>query len=169
MKPASVLEEIGPAALVARTLQRLVTKPPVLSWSGQVQPIPMHRSRVVFGRSHTRTYAHNEDADNVFRGELRLLWTAAGLGRRRPLEGDLAAVFTFAGSSWNPRSRRHDRRRPDETNLAKAVEDAGNPDPRGGWRGLWLDDAQIVLEVGWISAWGRDVAPLVTLDVWRLG
>ncbi len=161
MKPAFALDEASSAVLGARLLQGLVAKPAAVSWAGELQPVPLHRARVRFDRF--RTYAYTRDVDAVYRDELRMRWRAAHLvsSRRPPLEGDLAAVLTFAGNS------RGNRRRPDATNLAKAVEDAANPS--AGWRGLWLDDRQVVLELAWISAWGPDVQPRVTLDLWRLG
>jgi Holliday junction resolvase RusA-like endonuclease len=137
---------------------------PALSWSAVIQPVPLHRSRIVFAQR--KTWAYNEDVDKVFRDELRQLWNLAGFGRRSftPLEGDLIVHMTFAGRT---QGRRHQR--PDVSNLLKAVEDAGNPHPRGGWRGLWGDDRQIRVLAGQIAAWGSDVTPRIDLDVWRYG
>ena len=134
---------------------------PVLTWRGAIQPVPLHRSRVVVtGR---RSWAYNVEADQVYRSDLRVLWLADRLGRR-PLEGDLGVCITFAG-----RAGARTRQRPDLTNLLKAVEDAANPDPRGGWRGLWNDDGQVRLLLGEISAWNPDVEPFVSIAIWRLG
>jgi Holliday junction resolvase RusA-like endonuclease len=133
--------------------------PPVLSWSGDLQPVPLHRSRVVV--SARRSWAYNVEADKVYRDELRMLWLAARLGRS-PLEGDLAVRMTFAG-----RRSARSRIRPDLTNLVKAVEDAANPVPRGGWRGLWEDDRQVRVLVSEITAWAPEASPQVTLEVWR--
>lgn len=165
MSVAAMPAETAAGDLV-RLLQGASSRRPAISWRAEVQPVPQHRVRVTFGRD--RTYvnrghgsAYVEDPDVVYRDELRMLWRSARLGKR-PLEGDLIAVFLFAGNS----SR--NRRRPDFTNLAKAVEDAGNPSRDGGWLGLWEDDGQIVAEAGWIVSWGRAVRPFVALDVWRL-
>lgn len=151
---------------LARVLQGATARTPAISWRAEMQPVPQHRVRVTFGRD--RTYvgrghgdAYVEDPDLVYRDELRMRWHAARLGKW-PLEGDLVAVFLFAGNSSGRRYR------PDFTNAAKAVEDAGNPSRDGGWRGLWLDDGQIVVEAGWIVSWGKSVRPFVALDVWRL-
>jgi Holliday junction resolvase RusA-like endonuclease len=131
---------------------------PVLSWSAIVQPVPLHRARSSV-RGGVRMVHHLTDSDYAFRDELRMLWKLAGFGRR-PLEGDLVVRMIFAGSSARGRSKR-----PDITNLLKAVEDAGNP--QDGWRGLWQDDAQIREITGRVAAWGRDVNPRIDIDVWR--
>lgn len=122
---------------------------PELWWRGELQPVPLHRSRVVFhGR---RVWSHLEPADQVYRDELRTLWRASGI--RAPLRGPLGCVMAFAGRRG---------RRPDLTNLLKAVEDAGN-----GF--LWEDDCQIRLLLGWIEGWGPEVEPFVEVAAWRLG
>jgi Holliday junction resolvase RusA-like endonuclease len=133
---------------------------PAIAWRGDLQPVPLHRSRVVVtGR---RSWAYNVEADKVYRSELRFLWLAARLGRS-PLAGDVAVRMTFAG-----RRSTRSRIRPDLTNLLKAVEDAANPDLAGGWRGLWVDDRQVRVLVGEITGWAPDVRPQVTLEVWTL-
>lgn len=137
---------------------------PVLQWAAVIQPVPLHRSRVTFHGRHGRIGSYLSKADYVFRDELRSLWNLAGYGRRSftPLQGDLVVAMAFSGAT---EGRRHQR--PDLTNLLKAVEDAGNPDPRGGWRGLWGDDGQIRVLSGQIIAWGPRVTPRIDLDVWR--
>lgn len=146
-------DEIGTA--IASLAARLNSKP-VLSWRAAIQPRPLQRARVVVGER--RTYAYTEKGDTAYRDELRTLWALAGL--REPLQGPLAVLMTFAGSSRGPTGRAT-RRQPDATNLLKAVEDAGN-----GF--LWGDDRQIQIIVGAIVAWGPAVVPHVTVDVWRL-
>lgn len=153
----SALDAIG-------ILSEIVARPPLISWRHEgLQPRPLHRARVKFEASHT--YAYNDDRDVIYRRDLQTLWRAAHLGRS-PLEGDLVTVMTFAGRKKD-RLLRHPR--PDETNLRKAIEDAGNPAPRDGWKGLWLDDRQLVLNLGWIRGWGNNTRPVITVDVWSLG
>lgn len=125
---------------------------PALLWAAEIQPVPLHRARV------RRARAYLPEADQVFRDDLRMLWRAAGLGKT-PLTGDLGVVMTFAGGT---------DRRPDLTNLLKAVEDAANPSSDRGWLGLWEDDSQVRTLLGEITAWGRGVRPFVTLEAWRL-
>lgn len=141
-------------------LEALTDRTPALVWRGDIQPVPLHRSRVVV--TGPRSWAYNVEADQIYRSDLRVLWLADRLGRR-PLEGDLGVCITFAG-----RASARTRRRPDLTNLLKAVEDAANPDPRGGWRGLWNDDGQVRLLLGEIQAWGPHVDPFVSIAIWSL-
>jgi len=124
-----------------------------LSWSGVVEPVPLARPRV------TRYGRYLPDADRAFREELWMCWRLAGFAKRtfQPLQGDLLIGLTFAGST---------KRRPDLSNLVKAVEDAANPSPDGGWQGLWLDDSQIVELIAQIEDWGPKVTARIDLDVW---
>lgn len=138
-------------AEVLRGLQ--VEAEPALSWSAVIEPVPLARPRV------TRYGTYLPDADRVYREELWMLWRLAGFARRtfEPLRGDLFVALTFAGSS---------SRRPDLSNLVKAIEDAANPSNDGGWRGLWIDDVQIVELYARIRDWGRGVSPRIDLDIW---
>lgn len=120
---------------------------PAIVWEASIDPVPLGRARVVFARS--RTFAHMPERDVVYRNDLRVLWRAARLVRR-PLQGDLIVAMTFAGRS---------RQRPDVSNLAKAVEDAGNGQ-------LWDDDRQIRTLHVEIVDWGRGVRPLVRIEIW---
>lgn len=129
----------------------LFMRPPDLSWSGELQPVPLQRARVV------RDHAYTTERDKVFRSDLQTLWRFAGI--RTPLSGDLAVWMTFAGRDHAINGQRW--RRPDLSNLIKAVEDAGN-------RVLWLDDRQITTIVAVLAEWGPDVTPEVALKVWRL-
>lgn len=127
---------------------------PDLEWVGNIQPTPLHRARVVFNRG--RTYAHNENVDVDYRRHLQELWMVE---RVRKLKGPLAVRMAFRGRDRTDKRGRATE--PDVTNLAKAVEDAGN-----GM--LWEDDAQIKLLVAGIEAWGRGVEPTVAVHAWRL-
>lgn len=153
----------APAVALLRRVQSAMSRPPAISWGSSLQPVPLHRARVVLPGGRIKSHGHLEDADLDYREELRILWLAARLGRR-PLDGDLLVAMTFIGRT-GPRRRQ----RPDLSNLVKAVEDAGNPTRDGGWRGLWNDDAQIAQELVGIVDWRPGAQPLVTLDVWRLG
>lgn len=138
---------------------------PALSWSARIQPVPLHRARVVFAGPRVRS--HLPDADHVYRRDLRTLWRLARI--REPLEGDLGLAMRFRGSSTDPLNARARWNRPDLSNLVTAVEDAGNPDPRSGWEGLWGDDRQVLVIVAEIELWKKHLPdPLVALDVWRL-
>jgi Holliday junction resolvase RusA-like endonuclease len=152
----------GPACDTTASLERiafLVHAPPLLSWSGRVQPVPLHRARVVFAGRSPRTYL--TDADEVHRAELRVLWRRLRRDVALPLAGPLALLVTFAGNSRDRLDRRHHYPRPDATNLLKAIEDAGNGH-------LWVDDRQIEIPIAHLRAWGPDVRPFVALDVWGL-
>ncbi len=152
-------DELTVDAMVA--LNGLLDTAPAISWRGELQAVPLHRARVVFGgRRGMAVHAYKADVDEVYRQDLRMMWGAAGL--RGPLIGSLALVLTFAGR------RPRNGRRPDVTNLVKAVEDAGNPSRDGGWPGLWNDDGQIELELVHLRRWDKHTRPLVSMDIWRL-
>lgn len=134
----------------------------LISWRGDLQPIPLHRARVVF--TGKRTMAYSPELDQVYRTDLQARWRYERAAPRTPLEGPLAVTLRFAGATRVPdtRSARGWRQaaRPDLTNVVKAVEDAANGV-------LWVDDRQVVALDASIVAWGRDVRPFVALAVWR--
>jgi Holliday junction resolvase RusA-like endonuclease len=136
---------------------------PILQASVPVQPVPLHRTRVAVTRGSLRVHGRGlVDADVEFRRELQVRWRGMRLGD--PLEAEaLAVAMRFRGSSSPPsKTARGVRRRPDITNLLKAVEDAAN-----GL--LWVDDRQVRAEYGVIEAWGPGLTdPLVEVLVWEL-
>ena len=134
-------------APIRAALERIYGSP-VLRWNDRIRPVQLHRARVVFAR---QTHAYIEERDRVFREELQLLWRAA---RLKPLTSDLAVLMTFAGSGQA-------HLRPDATNLAKAVEDAGN-----GF--LWKDDQQIRVLVIGVEEWHRRAQDHISIEVWEL-
>lgn len=137
---------------------------PVISWAAELLPVALHRARSASHGGRSMTYMVDED--RVYRGNLRQLWALDGFGAD-PIDGPLAVICTFAGDARDRLGR--PRRAPDLSNLLKAVEDAANPEPRGGpWRGLWHDDSQIKACFGHITGWGPGVAPGVGLHVWRV-
>lgn len=142
----------------------VAARDPVLEWAGEIQPVPLHRAKVVIEhRYNRRSHGYLPDADHDFRRELQQLWMVERVVRN-PLRGDLYVAMTFAGCSVRRDAigRRRHLPRPDKTNLEKAIEDAGN-----GF--LWADDAQIRGGMGYIVEWSEEARPLVTIDVWRLG
>lgn len=144
----------SPTASVLLDVLQLMSRPepPAIRWAYRIQPEPQRRPRVDGGR------AHRTDEDTAYRGALQMLWRSAKLVPA-PLTGELFVAMAFAGSTTIGGTKRAPQ--PDRTNLEKAVEDAGNGI-------LWVDDIQIVQGFSVVHAWGDDVKPFVSLEVWQL-
>jgi Holliday junction resolvase RusA-like endonuclease len=108
-------------------------RPHDLSFDIDLNPIPLGRPQFVpRGRGHAAIMpARSLEWRETFRTLLALQLP------REPVVGPLVVQMWF----W--RQCRSIMQRGDLSNLVKAVEDACNPDPKKGWRGLWNDDRQI--------------------------
>jgi Holliday junction resolvase RusA-like endonuclease len=120
-------------------------------WRGELQPVPLHRARVVL--SGRRSWAYKVASDETFRATLQTMWLPKR--PKPPLAGALDVTMRFSGKATRGGQ-------PDLSNLVKAIEDAGN-----GL--LWADDKQIRHLEAEIVAWGSGTQPLIEIEVreWR--
>lgn len=154
-----VLQEVATATPIATRIREAMAgfREPIIRWSAELQPVPLHRSRVVFAKRGI--HSHLEDADIEFRNTLQAEWRLVHRFRRPiPKDTPLAVFMSFAGRDRTVRGGYS--KRPDASNLLKAVEDAGNGI-------LWADDSQILSAAACITGWGKGVRPLITVQAWE--